>query len=603
MVEYAVLVVGALVLVNLALLVVLLVRRSGAGATSFAPILAQVEKLQERTERLVREEVARNREEAGTSSRQTREELNNSLKTFGDFLSRQVAQIATMQKGQFDSFSNQLTILTQSNEKKLEAVRLTVEAKLTQMAQEAAGHAVTGREEDKRNFDGFCQLLIGRITEVSGQQKQQLLEFQTALKTLTDSNSTLLGAMRDTVERKLGQMQTEATTNNAANREEAGKNLKAFTESLLLQIGQVATLQKQELEKFSVAIGALTHSNEQKLEAVRQTVEGKLTAMQADNAAKLELMRQTVDEKLHATLELRLGESFKIVSERLELVHKGLGEMQTLAHGVGDLKKVLSNIKTRGNWGEVQLGNLLEQMLTPDQYAANVAVNPQTQDRVEFAVKLPGRDGNGKCVWLPIDAKFPQEDYQRLVDAAEKGQAEEVANFAALLEARICAEAKKIKDKYIDPPNTTDFAILFLPTEGLFAEVLRRPGLCDGLLHDHRVVLAGPTTLAAVLSSLQMGFRTLVIEKRSSEVWQVLGAVKTEFGKFGDVLEKVQKKLHEASNTIEGAQTRKRAVERHLRAVEGLSNEESLKLLTLLSSAAPEEGFAETGDGQPMVHE
>jgi DNA recombination protein RmuC len=579
MIEFSLVGIGLLTIINCALLVMLIARRNSAPKDSLAPIVTQVEKLNERMERVVRDEISQNRGEAAAASRHSREELNNGLKTFGDALIRNMGQIATLQKGQLDTFSGQLTAATQTNEQKMEAVRQTVEAKLTQIAQEAADHAAKGRDEDKRNFDAFCQSLIGRIGEAASHQRQQLLDFQTALKALTDSNSTLLAAMRDTVERKLGQMLSDAAQNNTVNREEAGKNLKAFGDSLLLQIAQIATLQKQELEKSTAAIAGLTQTNEQKLEKIRETVETRLTALQTDNAAKLEAMRQTVDEKLHATLEQRLGESFKIVSERLEQVHKGLGEMQSLAHGVGDLKKVLTNIKTRGNWGEVQLGNLLEQMLTPDQYAANVQTNPQTMERVEYAIKLPGKDTNGKCVWLPIDAKFPQEDYQRLIDASEIGDSEQIASLASALESRICAEAKKIKEKYLNPPHTTDFALLFLPTEGLFAEVLRRPGLCDGILRDHRVVLTGPTTLSAVLSSLQMGFRTLTIEKRSSEVWQVLGAVKTEFGKFGDVLEKVQKKLQEASNTVDVAASRSRVLERKLKDVQELPAVEAAGLL------------------------
>ncbi len=363
----------------------------------------------------------------------------------------------------------------------------------------------------------------------------------------------------------------------ARNREELVRSLNALSEAMLKRLTDFSGHQNTHLDQLS-------RSNSEQIEQMRQTIERRLSALQTDNSQKLELMRATVDEKLHATLEQRLGESFKLVSDRLELVHKGLGEMQTLAVGVGDLKKVLSNIKTRGNWGEVQLGNLLEQMLTPDQYAANVQVHPLTAERVDFAIKLPGRDG--KHVWLAIDAKFPQEDYQRLVDAADRGDAPAVLACACALETRVNLEARKIRDKYIHPPDTTDFAILFLPTEGLFAEVLRRPGLCDQLLHEHRVVLAGPTTLAAVLSSLQMGFRTLVIEKRSSEVWQVLGGIKTEFGKFGSALEKVQKKLQEASNTMDRAATRSRAVERKLREVQEVSVEAVPKLAATDSEAA-----------------
>ena len=303
---------------------------------------------------------------------------------------------------------------------------------------------------------------------------------------------------------------------------------------------------------------------------MRQTVEAKLTALQTDNAAKLELMRQTVDEKLHQTLEQRLGESFKLVSDRLELVQKGLGEMQTLAQGVGDLKRVLTNVKTRGTLGEIQLESLLEQILAPEQYQTNVTVMPGQTERVDFAIRLPGSDEHDEPIWLPIDAKFPLEDYQRLVEAEANGDLAGVQEAAKWLETRIKTEAKSIRDKYIQPPHTTDFAILFLPLEGLFAEVLRRPGLFETLQRDYRVVLTGPTTITAFLQSLQMGFRTLAIQKRSSEVWKLLGTVKTEFGKFGTVLEKTQKKLQEASHTIDQAATRTRAIERTLRSVEAV---------------------------------
>jgi DNA recombination protein RmuC len=323
----------------------------------------------------------------------------------------------------------------------------------------------------------------------------------------------------------------------------------------------------------------LTTMNEQKLEAVRQAVEQKLSAIQEDNGKRLEQMRMTVDEKLHATLERRLGESFKQVSDRLELVHKGLGEMQNLASGVGDLKRVLTNVKTRGMVGEIQLENLLEQMLTPDQIVKQFKPKEGTADVVEFAVKIPAKDDKDGSIYLPLDAKFPLETYQRLIDAAEEGDADSVKKVTKELEQVITFEAKKIRDKYINPPITTDFAIMFLPIEGLFAEVLRIPGLWETLQREYRVVVTGPTTLAALLNSLQMGFRTLAIEQRSSEVWQLLGAVKTEFGKFGDILDKTQKKLQEASNTIEDAARRGRAIERKLRGVQELPASESIEEL------------------------
>jgi DNA recombination protein RmuC len=288
-----------------------------------------------------------------------------------------------------------------------------------------------------------------------------------------------------------------------------------------------------------------------------------------------------VDEKLQGTLEKRLGESFKLVSDRLEQVHKGLGEMQVLAAGVGDLKKVLTNVKTRGTWGEIQLGSLLEQILTAEQFAQNVQTKQGSAERVEFAIKLPGRDDGGNTVWLPIDAKFPKEDYERLMESAERADAAGVEDAAKQLEARIKLDAKNIHDKYLDPPNTTDFGILYLPTEGLYGEVLRRPGLTELLQREFRVNVAGPTTLWAILNALQMGFRTLSIQKRSSEVWTLLGAVKTEFGKFGDVIEKVQKKIQEAGNAIDSAASKTKTIQRKLKNVQELPASDAAKLLPL----------------------
>jgi len=381
----------------------------------------------------------------------------------------------------------------------------------------------------------------------------------------------------------------EAQLNARALREEVFNALNRFNESVLNRINESTTAQLFQLESFVKQLQHLTQVNEQKLEKMRETVEGQLKLLRDDNSKKLEEMRRTVDEKLNETLEKRLGESFRLVSERLELVHKGLGEMQTLASGVGDLKRVLTNIKTRGIWGEIQLGNLLEQILTPDQYAQNVATKPGCNDRVEFAIKLPGRDKEGSVVWLPIDAKFPQEDYQRLLDAQEQANIVLAEEAAKSLENRIKAEAKDIATKYISVPHTTEFAILFLPIEGLYAEVLRRPGLCDTLIREHKIIITGPTTLAALLNSLQMGFRTLAIEKRSSEVWAILGAVKSEFGKFGDLLDKTYKKLQEASNSIDTAARKSRTIERKLKNVQELPQEEAGGVLGLIEVAADQE--------------
>lgn len=424
-----------------------------------------------------------------------------------------------------------------------------------------------------------------------------LMRKQDSGPTQTAAHFETLEKAQEKTERKvmdeIARNRDETNAGAKQSREELSNAMKNFADSLRAQIVEIATLQKQTLETFSgqqknqldtfsKQLETLTQTNQQHLEKMRETIEQKLKLLQDDNAQKLEKMRETVDEKLHATLEKRLGESFQIVSERLELVHKGLGEMQTLASGVGDLKKVLSNVKTRGTWGEIQLGNLLEQILTPEQYAKNVATKNGSGERVEFAIKLPGRDAaelKDGVVWLPVDAKFPLEDYQRLVDATERGELEKIDETGKMLEARIKSEAKDIREKYIDPPNTTDFGILFLPVEGLYAEVLRRAGLCEMLQREFRVVITGPTTLAALLNSLQMGFRTLAIEKRSSEVWALLSAVKNEFGKFGDILDKTQKKLQEASNTIETAAKKSRTIQRKLRDVQELPSSENAELL------------------------
>ena len=349
-------------------------------------------------------------------------------------------------------------------------------------------------------------------------------------------------------------------------------DLAGFQQTLLAQGAEATRTQNEQL-------GHLSLRNEQRLGEVRAAVQEQLKALQEGNERKLEQMRATVDEKLHATLEQRLGESFKQVAERLEQVHQGLGEMQGLARDVGSLNRVLTNVKTRGIYGEVQLAGLLEQVFTPQQYAANVETVPGSGARVEFAIRLPGRGDEGTALWLPIDAKFPREDYERLLEAQDRADPQAAEAAARAIEARLKAEARTIREKYVAAPHTTDFAILFVPTEGLYAEALRRPGLVEALQREHRVSLTGPTTLLATLSSLQMGFRTLALEKRSAEVWQVLGAVKTEFGKFGDVLAKTKKKLSEAASSIDAAEVRTRAMARQLKGVESLPDAQVQTLL------------------------
>lgn len=377
------------------------------------------------------------------------------------------------------------------------------------------------------------------------------------------------------IQDEISKNRLETAQSSQLGRQELSHSLKSFSDSLLSRMTEIATLQKNQLDTFSNRLSSLTRISEEKLEQLRETIEKRLQTLQEDNSKKLEQMRETVDEKLHRTLEKRLGESFKMVSERLEQVYKGLGEMQTLAAGVGDLKKVLTNVKTRGTWGEMSLGFLLEQLLTPDQYAQNIATKKGSSERVEFAIKLPGHDDGEGAVWLPIDAKFPEADYRRLVEAHEQADLDLSEKSAKNLENFIKLEAKKIKEKYLDPPHTTDFGIMFLPVESLYAEVLRRPGLCEALQRDCRIVVTGPTTLAALLNSLQMGFRTLAIEKRSSEVWTLLRIVETEFGKFGDLLDKTHKKLTEAGNTIEAAARKSRTIERKLQNVQKLPTDDN----------------------------
>jgi DNA recombination protein RmuC len=409
-----------------------------------------------------------------------------------------------------------------------------------------------------------------------------------------------LAASNERLEREL---RAEVQTSARATRADLTQGLSLFQQALLAQSSDVARTQNEQIDSFRMQLGAMqqhvsetlqrfsdglneqlrvvSEGNERKLGEVRLVVEQRLTALQEGNEKKLDQMRATVDEKLQATLETRLGESFKQVADRLEQVHKGLGEMQSLAQGVGDLKHLLTNVKTRGIFGEAQLAALLEQVFTVDQYAAQIATRPGGKNTVDFAIKLPGRSDSGEPLWLPIDAKFPNEDYERLLDAQQRADAAGAEVAGKALEVRIRLEAKSIGDKYIEPPYTTDFAILFLPTEGLYAEVLRRPGLMESLQRDHRVVLAGPTTLLAMLNSLQMGFRTLALEKRSSEVWQVLGAVKTEFGKFGDVLAKVKSQTETVLNTLNSAEQRSRVMGKALRQVEALPEAESARLIPL----------------------
>lgn len=540
----------ALAALNIVLLLVLLLRKPAAPDT--AVLTAVVGAATEKSERSLRQELA-------DAARATRQESAQQLATFQQSLLNQGAETARTQDARIDAFGQQLALmqrtlgetlnqqlhgLTESNARRLAEVRLTTEQLLAQLQQTHAGklEEVTLSTQAARREQG-----------------EGLAAFQAAL-----------------VQQGTHAMQAQA------------ERLDAFAR-------QIDTLRQSLAEALNTQLQSLSETNARRIAEVRATMEQQLTQLQASNATKLDEMRQVVDERLQSTLEARLGESFKQVAERLEQVYKGLGEMQTLAQGVGDLKHLLTNVKTRGMFGEAQLAALLEHVLSPEQYAAQVSTRPDSRNPVDFAIRLPGRSDDGKPVWLPIDAKFPNEDYERLLDAQQRADGVAVEAAARALEARIRLEARGIAEKYVEPPHTTDFAILFLPTEGLYAEVLRRPGLMEALQRDHRVTLAGPTTLLAMLNSLQMGFRTLALEKRSSEVWQVLGAVKSEFMKFGGVLADVKRQTQTVLNTLDKAQTRTNVLNRRLRDVEALPDGQAQNLLPGLDA---EPGSADD-DGAP----
>ena len=471
-----------------------------------------------------------------------------------------------------------------------EAQRHQAELASRELRTELQDSARAGRQELSAALALVQQTLLTQSGDVARTQNEQIDSFRTQLAT-----------MQQQVAQSLQQAAAQLVAQGQAAREAQDSALKRQADGTAEALQRFGSHSNEALQRFGSTtaeqLKVLGDANERRLAEVRQTVEGRLTLLQAGNEAKLEQMRATVDEKLHATLEQRLGESFKQVAERLEQVHQGLGEMQVLARDVGSLNRVLTNVKSRGVFGEVQLAGLLEQVFTPEQYARNVETVPGSGARVEFAIRLPGRHGTGAGtglgntggppLWLPIDAKFPRDDYERLLDAQERADAPAVEAAGKAIELRLRGEAKSIREKYIAVPHTTDFAILFVPTESLYAEALRRPGLMEALQREHKITLAGPTTLLATLTSLQMGFRTLALEQRSAEVWEVLGAVKTEFGKFGDVLAKTKKKLDEASYSIDQAVVRTRAMTRQLRTVESLPEH---RVQQLLPGLAAEEG-------------
>jgi DNA recombination protein RmuC len=452
---------------------------------------------------------------------------------------------------------------------------------------EEARHAAKElREEVSAGLKSASDTISTTLDSMGKVQRTQLDGMTSRLKELTDSNQRALDGIRTTLDSQVKELRESNEKKLDEMRKEVSEGLKSTNDTLSKALENMSRVQQTQLEETTKQLREVKESNQSALDRIRDTFDSRFRELQESNEKKLDEMRKTVDEKLQETLEKRLGEAFKQVSDRLEDVHKGLGEMKNLATGVGDLKRVLTNVKVRGTWGEVQLGAILEQILTPDQYEKNVRVNTDSAERVEYAVRLPGpKDDPMACVWLPIDSKFPQEDYLRLQEASKGADVDAVHAAEDDLARTVRAAAKDIHGKYVNPPSTTDFAIMFLATEGLYAEVLRQPGFVEELQHRYRVVLAGPTTLAAILSSLRMGFQTLAIEQRAAEVWKILGAVKTEFGKFAGVLNKVKRQLDAASNTIEETGKRSRAMERRLRSVEQLPEAEASKMLALPTAA------------------
>ncbi|MDR2138840.1 MAG: DNA recombination protein RmuC [Tannerella sp.] len=577
MMQTLTLVLAAIGFITAAAAVWLSARKKADGNDAVRSLSAGLEGTLSRMDSLIREEFGRNREENQKAFKDNREELSNSFKRLSDNLTKTVTDLAGAQKNQFDTFSQQLSRLVRTFDEKIE--------NLIAQSEQAAKE---NRSELNTSFKLLGETLTRTVTDLAGVQRNQFESYSNRLAELTKS-----------FDEKTKNLQEHLETSAKENRAEQSRSLKSFEEKFTLNVKDFNELQKQKFDGLMHQQDRIRTETETKLKEIRETVEGKLTNLQEDNNRKLEEMRKTVDEKLQESVEKRFNESFKLINERLEAVHKGLGEMQTLAAGVGDLKKVLSNVKTRGTFGEVQLGAILEQVLSPEQYVKN---DHPDGDRkvVEYAVKLPGQNRDGDPVLLPIDAKFPLEDYRRLVDAYEnKTETVDAAGKQFENSVRICA--KDICTKYIKPPKTTDFAILFVPIEGLYAEILRRPGFLETLQQNYRVTVVGPTNLVAFLSSLQMGFRTLAIEKRSSEVWEILGAVKTEFGNFGAILGKTQKKLQEAAHVIEKAGIRSRAIERKLRTVQELPQEQTVALLGEAIETEQEYGGDPSDDNRPAT--
>jgi DNA recombination protein RmuC len=549
------------------------------------------------TEQAVRDDLRIAREEAAVAGRELREEVRGLIREDAESNRRAFASMQNGFDGRMQTVERTIAEFGPLQQAAYERVRSAVDAGLKNITETTERKADEMRRDASASSKAVMELLAHQLQFVSAK-----------VEALIESNQTAINSMRETIDARVKELQAGVEAKVTAMRAEVTLRLKDLDEHLARDLSVAKESQREYLDKHLLRLGEVGAALQSSLEAVRTTLDGRLmsltqsnqeafdrvtgavnlgmTNIQASNEKRLEEMRATVDEKLQSTLEKRLGESFKLVSDRLEAVHRGLGEMQSLATGVGDLKRVLSNVKARGTWAEVQLGAILEQVLTPEQYAKNVATKPGSAERVEFAIKLPGPgDDSEKCVWLPIDSKFPQEDYVRLQEACEQADAEGQRQALEALIRAIRIAAKDISDKYVTPPHTTDFGIMFLPTEGLYAEVVRQGALIDELQQRFRVVVVGPSNLAAFLCSIRMGFQSIAIQRRADDVWKVLGAVKTEFGRFGGVLEKVRRQLETAARTVQDTQVRTRAMERNLRDVQALPDDHANSLLMLAAEA------------------
>jgi len=533
---------------------------------------------------VIEDEARAQRQELATNLREFRSETLTELQKFKADLSekldaelRKMAHDADTNRDKLrDTISKRLDEQSEAQGNSARNLREEVATSVQKLQEGMLKVAADQREAQQNQFDNFSR----RLTEASD-------GLTLAMTVLTKTTDEKHQGLATTIDGKLTQTSEASAKASADLREEIGSIFKRLSESLTTTINQMSEHQKERLSSVDQTMATLAQKNQEAGDALRTLVEERLTTLQANNAAKLDEIRKTVDEQLQQTLQERLTSSFKLVSDQLEQVHRGLGEMQKLADGVGDLKRVLANVKTRGVYGEVQLGALMEQMFAPAQYIVNAQVRKHSQERVEFALKLPGRDGEDD-VLLPIDSKFPIEDYERLREAADSGNVESIANAEANLDARIRMFAKDIGDKYVNPPQTTDIAILFLPTEGLYAEIIRRPGLAENLLEKHRVTIAGPTTLLAMLSAFRMALRAVAVQKRSAEVWNVLGAIKTEFSNYGTVVTKLQRQLETSLRTVDDLGTRTRVMNKKLGDVEGvtLDSDAAKKLLGVFGDLA-----------------